>query len=138
MWFFRCFWSKEYLLGWNLYLSIALSLGSVISLDILLSMRLFSLIVNVDAAFLRIYLVPSQSFSMRSIADPSFSLFENNGSVVFHNNLLSVTKDGLRLLKNRFFSFSYSPLQTVFCFLYTLKFFSAQPAFACSKLTIET
>ena len=102
-WFFRCFRIKI-ILGWNLYLSIALSIGLEISFDDLLVMNLFSLIFNVDTAFLKSLLssfairLPSchtWSFSTSLICDLQFPLFEKNGLIVFQNNWWSVTKDVL-------------------------------------------
>ena len=112
-WFFRCFYIKR-ILGWNLYLLIALSIGSVILSDDLLVMNLLSLIFNEDKAFLKnlfnSFVIRSSScnissFSRSLICDALFPLFEKTGLIVFQNILLSVTKDGLRLLKNRFLSF---------------------------------
>ena len=140
----QLFWTKKHrgflrpfrikiILGWNLYLSIALSIGLEISFDDLLVMNLFSLIFNVDTAFLknlfssfaiRSSSCNTSSFSTSLICDPWFPLFENNVLIVFQNNLLSVTKDRSKLLKNCFLSFLYSLLQKFFCSLYALKLFS--------------
>ena len=61
-----------------------------------------------------LHLVASQSdhclakpnlFNRNLIFDPQFPFFEKNSLIVFQNNLLSVMKDGLRVLKYGFLSF---------------------------------
>ena len=105
----KCFWIKSRILGWNLHFSIAVSIGSDISSEVLLVvMKVFSLIFNVETSFLKntcnsLAIRSSSwntwSFSTSLICAPEFPLFEKNGLTVFQNYLLSITKDGLILLK---------------------------------------
>ena len=85
-----------------------------IVLDSLLTIYEFSFISKVDTAFLKkVFSVSAtlssfcinSSFSMSFIWDLRFVLSEKNGFIVFQKMLLSLTKDGLRLLKNSFLSF---------------------------------
>ena len=102
------------ILGWTSYFLIAFSTRSKIVLDSLLTIYEFSFISKVDTAFLKkVFSVSAtlssfcinSSFSMSFIWDLRFPLPEKNGVTVFQKILLSLTKDGLRLLKNSFLSF---------------------------------
>ena len=102
------------ILAWISYFLIALSTGSKIVLDSLLTIYEFWFISKVDTAFLKRCLVLLQlyhhfvlelvifnEFYLRS----KISFIRKNDFIVFQKILLSLTKDGLRLLKNSFLSF---------------------------------
>ena len=75
--FSKCFYMKR-ILAWNFYLSLALSIGSVISSDFILVMKLFSLIFNVDTSFLK------NSFSSFAIRSSSCNTSSISTSLICH------------------------------------------------------